>query len=68
MSHYYRNKQGNPCVSILESDNSGLHALVPIFSTYGYSDLPMIFQFAVSKTIKVYKEHYKGRDKISKDL
>ena len=53
MSHYYRNKQGNPCVSILESDNSGLHALVPIFSTYGYSDLPMIFQFAVSKTIRV---------------
>ena len=38
LSHYYRNDQGTPCVSSLDSDGSGLQVLVPLFSFYGFSD------------------------------
>ena len=61
LGHFYRSKEGNPCISEMELDGTELQFLVPLYSSYGFSDLPMLFQYAVSQVVDVYDENYMGK-------
>ena len=68
VSHYYRSSDGLLCISEEDSDQFGIHTLIPLISPYGFSDLSMLFQYALSQTVTVYGKHYTGQNKISADI